>query len=118
MASIPEREVLVTSVMVCKRNDVGVKQACILMQDAFTELFYAFGCNGVPMEERCGALWILTRSSYRLVRPPRWMERVIVRCRPVRIAICGVYVNLEIRSLEGEPLLLGLADLMLIDEDG
>ncbi len=116
MTEIPKREVLITSVMVCKRNDTGVKQACMLMQDAFTELFYAYKCNGEPMQRQCGALWILTRSSYRLVRPPRWMERVIVRCWPVRIAICGVYVNLEITSLEGEPLLLARADLMLIDE--
>ena len=115
MSRIPEETWAVPYSLTDDTNALGVRQTCMVMQDAMSLLFYENGCDGITMARESESLWIMTHSAYRFYRRPRWMEKVTVRCYPSRIAACGVYLVLEIRDADGELLLVGRTDMTLID---
>lgn len=117
MNRIPRETYAIPFSLTDDRNTLGVRQTCMVMQDAMSLLFYRNGCDGITMARESGSLWVVTRSAYRFYRSPRWMETVTVRCYPWRIAACGVYLALEIRDAAGTLLVAGRTDMTLIDRE-
>ncbi|MBQ4321022.1 MAG: hypothetical protein IJC35_02190 [Oscillospiraceae bacterium] len=115
MSPIPKETYALPFSLTDETNALGVRQTCMVMQDAMSLLFYENGCDGITMARESESLWIMTHSAYRFYRRPCWMEKITVRCYPSRVAACGVYLVLEIRDEAGELLVAGRTDMTLID---
>ena len=115
MENYYEKEQHITAAFSDRRCELDVYHATLLFQDAMTELFYQYQCDAVRLSKTHAAVWAVARSKIRYLGMPLWNERVRVRAFPVKVTSVTIHINIQVETLEGQPLLLCRQELCAID---
>lgn len=110
-----EKEQQITAAFSDRRCELDIYHATLLFQDAMTELFHQYRCDAVRMSKTHGAVWAVARSKFRYEGLPVWSDRVRVRAFPVKVTAVTIHINIQVETLEGQPLLLCRQELCAID---
>lgn len=115
MKNCYEKELLVTSAYIDRACVMSVLQVTMLLQDAMTELFYQYDCDGIHLSKSHNALWAVARSKIRYDGYPFWMDRVRMKAFPVKVSPVAVHLNMLLETLDGHPLVRCRQELCVID---
>lgn len=110
-----EKESYVAGSMCDPQLKLSVIAALELIEDSVTELLGGMGIDGVTAMNKYGAMWVFSKNNMQIMRRPKWLEKLHVRCYISKHSPLRIFVDTEIGSADGEAFVRSRVEICALD---